>query len=80
MAVEVLSEDYLQKYSDDPITYVEDSGFSIGEAESEGIISINEDEVVREHVSDDRGSILADYDGLENTTIFNGIKYYIYRT
>ena len=80
MAVEVLSEDYLQKYSDDPITYVEDSGFTIGEAESEGMISINEDEVVREHVSNDRGFILADYDGLENTTIFNGIKYYIYRT
>jgi len=81
LAIESLSENYLQDYSDDPMAYIESSGFSISEAESEGMISIDEPAVVRDYIANDGlAGVLATYDGNENTKVLNGIRYYIFRT
>ena len=87
MAVVSLSEEYLQDYSDDPIAYIESAGFSIAEAELEGLISIDEDGVVSEYLAGESlGDILARYDGVENPITFKdpingeGFEYNIYRT
>ncbi len=81
MVIEELSEMYLQDYLDSPMEYIESSGLSISEAESEGMISIDEDTLINDHILDDGlASVLATYDGISNTQILNGIRYHIYRT
>lgn len=81
MAIEELSEMYLQDYLDSPMEYIESSGVSISEAESEGMISIESDTLINDHILDDGlASVLATYDGISNTQILNGIRYHIYRT
>ena len=81
LAIESLSENYLQDYSDDPMAYIESSDFSISEALREGMISIDERGIVRDYIADDGlAGILATYDGYENTKVLNGIRYYIFRT
>ena len=81
MAVEWLSEDYLQQYSNEPERYVTESGITIEEAISEGLVLIDETDLVNAYINDsDISSILATYDGNQNYYKLNGIEYYIYRT
>jgi hypothetical protein len=46
LAIESLSEDYLTEYTNDPMSYIESSGLSIEEAEGEGMITIDEEDVI----------------------------------
>lgn len=78
LAIEILSEDYLTEYTNDPISYIESSGLSIEEAEGEGMITIDEEDVVTGFINREGvGSILGD--GNTYRLEFKGELYSIFR-
>jgi len=68
----------LQDYIDDPLNYINDSGFTISEAEEEGLIDIDVESLITDSISD-MGSHLGGHDNQTYWTEFNGEKYYIFR-
>ena len=78
LAIEILSEDYLTEYTNDPISYIESSGLSIEEAEGEGMITIDEEDVITGFINREGvGSILGD--GNTYRLEFKGELYSIFR-
>ena len=80
LAIENLSENYMQDYSDDPMSYIESSGYTIEEAENEGMITIDEEHVVTDYLNrEGMGGILSSYNGDISEIKFKGETYYIFR-
>ena len=80
LAIENLSENYIQDYSDDPMSYIESSGYTIEEAENEGMITIDEEHVVTDYLNrEGMGGILSSYNGDISEIKFKGETYYIFR-
>jgi hypothetical protein len=78
LAIESLSEDYLTEYTNDPISYIESSSLSIEEAEGEGMITIDEEDVITGFLNREGvGSILGD--GNTYRLEFKGELYNIFR-
>ena len=78
LAIEILSEDYLTEYTNDPISYIESSSLSIEEAEGEGMITIDEEDVITGFLNREGvGSILGD--GNTYRLEFKGELYNIFR-
>jgi len=69
----------VEEYSDNPMDYVHDSGMNVDEAELEGLIEVDDESLINDYISE-LGTVVADYDGVQNITLFNGIYYYIFRT
>lgn len=78
LVIESLSEDYLTEYTNDPMSYIESSGLSIEEAEAEGMITIDEEDVITGFINREGvDCILGGCDGY--TLYFKGESYNIFR-
>jgi hypothetical protein len=77
--IEFKTEMYLQDYTDDPLDYIDWGGFTIEEAELEGLIHVDEESLISDAMGEGMGEYLARHDGATNEIYFNGTKYYIFR-
>lgn len=78
LVIESLSEDYLTEYTNDPMSYIESSGLSIEEAEAEGMITIDEEDVITGFIN--REGVDCILGGCYGYTLyFKGESYNIFR-
>ncbi len=78
LAIESLSEDYLTEYTNNPISYIESSGLSIEEAEGEGMITIDEEDVITGFINREGFHFILGEEG-GYTLDFKGELYNIFR-
>jgi hypothetical protein len=76
--IEHKTEMTLQDFMDNPIDYIESSGFTVNEAEEEGMIYVDADAIINDN-SREMGTFLGDF-GIESHNIkFEGVRYWIFR-
>ena len=68
----------IQEYADNPMDYVYESGMNVEEAELEGLIEVDEGNLINDYVYD-IGGVFSDHDGVKNSVFFKDVYYNIFR-